>query len=215
MMTPNAPFPIAATPITATPITAKASDEQRAAASAPLDAQATSRLVTALAPRVLAVTRAVLGRGHSDVDDAYQQAMLELIRALPSFRGDCEPIYFASRIAARTALAAARRSRTAFSRRDDDADVDRIVVDVPAEDEMEQKRRMELLRDLLARIPEEQAETLTLRVMLGWSLPDVAAATGAPLNTVRSRVRLAKNALRAAVEADPILLEELDRRYAR
>jgi RNA polymerase sigma-70 factor (ECF subfamily) len=202
MMTPSTPF---------TPSTLLTSSLTSTARPA-LDAETTSRLVTTLAPRVLAVTRAVLGRGHSDVDDAYQQAMLELIRALPSFRGECEPIYFASRVAARTALAVARRSRAAFSRRDDEADVDRIVVDsAPAEDQMEQKRRMELLRDLLARIPEEQAETLTLRVMLGWSLPAVAAATGAPLNTVRSRVRLAKNALRIAVEADPELLEELDR----
>ena len=177
-----------------------------------LDAATMSRLVTELAPRVLAVTRAVLGRGHSDVDDAYQQAILELIRALPSFRGDCEPIYFASRIAARTALTIARRSRTAFSRRDDGADVDCIAVETHAEEEVAQKRRMELLRDLLARVPDEQAETLTLRVMLGWSLPEVATATGVPLNTVRSRVRLAKNALRAALEADPLLFEELDRR---
>jgi hypothetical protein len=59
-----------------------------------LAADETSRLVTELAPRVLAVTRAVLGRGHSDVDDAYQQGILELIRALPSFRGDCAPIHF-------------------------------------------------------------------------------------------------------------------------
>lgn len=180
----------------------------------PFTPMATSRLVTELAPRVLAVTRAVLGRGHSDVDDAYQQGILELIRALPSFRGDCEPIHFASRIAARTALTIARRSRTAFSRRDDGADVDRIPIEAHAEEEAEQKRRMDLLRDLLARIPEEQAETLTLRVMLGWSLSEVAVATGVPLNTVRSRVRLAKNALRAAVEADPTLVEELDRRRA-
>lgn len=177
-----------------------------------LDAETTSRLVTQLAPRVLAVTRAVLGRGHSDVDDAYQQGILELIRALPSFRGDCEPIHFASRIAARTALAMARRSRTAFSRRDDGAEVDSIAVEPQTEEELEKKRRMEVLRALLARIPEEQAETLTLRVVLGWSLPEVAAATGVPLNTVRSRVRLAKNALRTAVESDPLLAEELDRR---
>jgi RNA polymerase sigma factor (sigma-70 family) len=206
MMTPSTPF---------TPMM------PFAPARPTLNAQTTSRLVTELAPRVLAVTRAVLGRGHSDVDDAYQQGILELIRALPSFRGDCEPIHpggyhearhFASRIAARTALTIARRSRTAFSRRDDGADVDRIPVETHTEEDVEQKRRMGLLRDLLARIPEEQAETLTLRVMLGWSLPDVAAATGVPLNTVRSRVRLAKNALRAAVEADPLLIEELDRR---
>jgi RNA polymerase sigma factor (sigma-70 family) len=200
-MTPFAPYAIAALP--------------PAAPTRPLlDAEATSRLVTELAPRVLAVTRAVLGRGHSDVDDAYQQGILELIRALPSFRGDCAPIYFASRIAARTALAIARRSRTAFSRRDDGADVDHIPIDTQAEEQIEQKRRMELLRDLLARIPEEQAETLTLRVVLGWSLPDVAAATGVPLNTVRSRIRLAKNALRTAVEADSTLSEELARQPA-
>ncbi len=51
-----------------------------------------------------------------------------------------------------------------------------------------------------------------LRVVLGWSLPEAEAATGIPLNTVRSRVRLAKNALRAAVEADPMLAAGLDRR---
>jgi RNA polymerase sigma factor (sigma-70 family) len=177
-----------------------------------LDAEATSRLVTKLAPRVVGVTRAVLGRGHSDVDDAYQQGMLERIRALPSFRGDCEPIHFASRIAARTALAFARRSRAAFAHRDDGADVDRIPMERQAEEDVEKKRRMEVLRELLSRIPDEQAETLTLRVVLGWSLPEVAAATGVPLNTVRSRVRLAKSALRAAVESDPAPVEELDRR---
>lgn len=206
MMTPSTPF---------TPMMPFAPYAIPALPPAPprpaLGAEETSRLVTELAPRVLAVTRAVLGRGHSDVDDAYQQGILELIRALPSFRGDCEPIHFASRIAARTALAIARRSRTAFSRRDDGADVDGIPIDARAEEEVEQKRRMDLLRDLLARIPEEQAETLTLRVVLGWSLPEVAAATGVPLNTVRSRVRLAKNALRAAVEADPMLIAGLDR----
>jgi DNA-directed RNA polymerase specialized sigma24 family protein len=46
--------------------------------------------------------------------------------------------------------------------------------------------------------------------VLGWSLPEVAAATGVPLNTVRSRVRRAKNALRAAVEADLSLVEGLE-----
>lgn len=105
----------------------------------------------------------------------------------------------------------ARRSRTAFSRRDDGAEVDGIPVEPQTEEDVERKRRMEVLRELLTRIPDEQAETLTLRVVLGWSLPEVAAATGVPLNTVRSRVRLAKNALRAAVESDPTLVEELDR----
>jgi RNA polymerase sigma-70 factor (ECF subfamily) len=66
------------------------------------------------------------------------------------------------------------------------------------------------LRDLLCDLPEEQADALALRVMLGWSLEDVAQATGAPLNTVRSRVRLAKEALRRRIEADPLLADQLE-----
>jgi len=66
------------------------------------------------------------------------------------------------------------------------------------------------LRDLLIDLPEAQADALALRVMLGWSLEDVAQATGAPLNTVRSRVRLAKEALRRRIEADPSLADQLE-----
>ena len=68
-------------------------------------------------------------------------------------------------------------------------------------------RRRELLRELLEELPEEQAEALTLRVIMGWSLEEVASASGAPVNTVRSRVRLAKEALRARIEAKPALAE--------
>ena len=63
--------------------------------------------------------------------------------------------------------------------------------------------------ELLARLPEEQAETLALRVVLGWSLDEIASATGAPTNTVRSRMRLAKDALRKSIEKSPGLFEEL------
>jgi RNA polymerase sigma-70 factor (ECF subfamily) len=40
-------------------------------------------------------------------------------------------------------------------------------------------------------------------------MQEVADATGAPINTVRSRVRLAKEALRRRIEEDPTLAELL------
>ena len=46
--------------------------------------------------------------------------------------------------------------------------------------------------------------------MIGWSLAEMAEATGAPLNTVRSRLRLGKEALRRRIEGDPALAEELE-----
>jgi RNA polymerase sigma-70 factor (ECF subfamily) len=68
---------------------------------------------------------------------------------------------------------------------------------------------MALLRGLLEIIPQEQAEALALRTMLGWSLQEIAAASAVPLNTVRSRLRLAKEALRSKIEADSSLAEAL------
>jgi RNA polymerase sigma-70 factor (ECF subfamily) len=68
---------------------------------------------------------------------------------------------------------------------------------------------MELLRDLLGELPREQMETLALRTLLGCSLEETALSTGVPVNTVRSRVRLAKERLRHRIEADPGLMESL------
>ena len=74
---------------------------------------------------------------------------------------------------------------------------------------VEARRRTELLRGLLETLPPDQAETLSLRTILGYSLEEIAEATGVPQNTVRSRLRLAKEALRARIEANPALAEEL------
>jgi DNA-directed RNA polymerase specialized sigma24 family protein len=41
--------------------------------------------------------------------------------------------------------------------------------------------------------------------VMGFSLGEVADATGTPLNTVRSRIRLAKEALRRRIEGDASL----------
>jgi RNA polymerase sigma-70 factor (ECF subfamily) len=178
--------------------------------AAPLaDGAAGRRLVAEHASRVRRVVRAVLGGGHPELEDVEQQALLAFAQALATFRGECEPAHFASRIAARVALLAARRTRAARARQDDGVEVDELASATQPHDDLVSHRRTDRLREVLARIAPEQAETLTLRVVLGWSLPEVAAATGAPLNTVRSRIRLAKEALRAAIERDPRLAEEL------
>jgi RNA polymerase sigma-70 factor (ECF subfamily) len=47
---------------------------------------------------------------------------------------------------------------------------------------------------------------------LGHSIEEIAVITNAPVNTVRSRLRLAKEALRSRVEADPRWAELWDER---
>jgi RNA polymerase sigma-70 factor (ECF subfamily) len=71
-------------------------------------------------------------------------------------------------------------------------------------------RRRRHLRDLLAELPEAQSETLAMRAVLGHSIDEIAEALDVPINTVRSRLRLAKAALRERIETDPSLGELLE-----
>jgi RNA polymerase sigma factor (sigma-70 family) len=181
-----------------------------ARAAAGGDSAATGQLLRALAPRLGRVVRAVLGGTHPDVDDAVQQSLIGLVQALPAFRGDCEPLGYATIIAVRTAVATRKRSRTDQSRREDGVEADLMPGQRPSPgDEIAAKRRKELLRGLLDHLPTEQAEAIAMRVVLGWSIKEIAVHSGAPLNTVRSRLRLAKEALKARIEEDATLVDAL------
>jgi RNA polymerase sigma-70 factor (ECF subfamily) len=142
------------------------------------------------------------------LDDAVQQSMIALVRALPAFRGECHPAGYASRITLRVALRVRKNGKRDANRLEAmlKLEGDDESAPAPSVDALGARRR-ELLRELLEDLPEEQAEALTLRVVMGWSLEEVAKASGAPVNTVRSRVRLAKEALRARIEAQPALAE--------
>jgi RNA polymerase sigma-70 factor (ECF subfamily) len=171
------------------------------------DVRATRRLLEVVAPRVARAIRAVMGAAHPDADDAAQLTLIGFIQALPTFRGECDPTQFAARIAVRTAGAVRRRARARCVCQDDSVDLDGM--EAPPR-EVAAARRRALIRSLLDELPEEQAESLALRIMLGWSLKEIAASTGAPLNTVRSRLRLAKEALRRRIADNPVLAEALE-----
>jgi RNA polymerase sigma-70 factor (ECF subfamily) len=161
-----------------------------------------------LAPEMLRVVRGVLGPYAADADDAMQQSLIALIYALPSFRGECRPAGYACRIAFRTAMQVRRKARVLRLRHASAVEAADVCA-VDAGRFPEAQRRTALIRKLLDELPAEQAEALALRTMLGWSLEEIATASEVPLNTVRSRLRLAKEALRRAIEADPSLAEEL------
>jgi RNA polymerase sigma factor (sigma-70 family) len=188
------------------------SNEERArelaARAASGDLAATQEFLAYVWPTLTRVATGVLGASHAELDDAVQQSMIALVRALPAFRGECHPAGYASRITLRVALRVRRNIKRDATRRDALEQLGETVDGEPAEtfDTLASRRR-ELLRGLLEDLPEEQAEALTLRVVMGWSLEEVARASGAPVNTVRSRVRLAKEALRARIEGRPALAE--------
>jgi RNA polymerase sigma factor (sigma-70 family) len=165
-------------------------------------------LLRSVAPGVLGAVRAVSGSGAHDVDDITQEALVAFVHALPAFRAESSVQHYASRIAVRVAIAA-RKRRMIRERHAVAVETESLPDEEAAPDDPWDTRRRALLRSLLDELPEIQAETLALRVALGYSMQEVADATSAPVNTVRSRLRLAKEALRRRIERDPSLCELL------
>jgi RNA polymerase sigma-70 factor (ECF subfamily) len=146
-----------------------------------------------------------MGPRHPDIDDLVQEVLMAVIDALPAFRGDCTLLHFAIRIAARRTTAARRRTRTILGWLEQRWQSERPLAAEPRSPHGEtiSDRRRTLLRRLLGELPETQSEAMVLRLALGYSIEEIATITGAPINTVRSRLRLAKDALRSRIEAEP------------
>lgn len=165
-------------------------------------------MVRRVRPSVARVVAEILGSGHPDFDDTVQLSLIALVDALGVFRGECHPAGYACRIASRIALRARRRARRISQRQEDLALLAGEAEPSPAEDPSHWRRRA-VMRELLAQIPREQAEALAQRALLGLTLEEVARASGAPFNTVRSRIRMAREALQSRLRARPAWLEEL------
>ncbi|MGI2034826.1 sigma-70 family RNA polymerase sigma factor [Rhizobium panacihumi] len=75
------------------------------------------------------------------------------------------------------------------------------IDDVPGMETMlESEEREARVREALTRIPGEQMELVRASFFLGYSHSEIAACTGLPLGTVKSRIRLAFEHLRKALD---------------
>jgi len=168
------------------------------------DLAALDAVIAVLTPTVLHVLRALLGTERRDVEAMTRDVLVSIVTALPDWRGECTLLHFATRIAARRAVAAAPPAQRSFlgrlllfwrgrSRWASAATWEQAAAD----------RRRELLRTFFGELPEVQGEAMVLRLALGYSLREIALISTTPVAVVRSRLRLAKEALRARIEADP------------
>lgn len=169
------------------------------------DLEAQNQVVAELSPGVLRALTALLGRSHPDLEDLAQDVLLAVIAALPDFRGDSTLLHFAVRIAARKSVLVRRRSRSVLGWLEVFWRGEHPLRQSPtsAHDELRADRQRALLRLLLSELPDAQAEALLLRVVCGHSIEEISTITQTPFNTVRSRLRLAKEALRQRIEAEP------------
>jgi RNA polymerase sigma-70 factor (ECF subfamily) len=166
------------------------------------DIAAVDAIIAVLTPTVLHVIRALWGTKRDDVEAMTRDAMVAIVTALPTWRGDCTLLHFATRIAARRAAAAAPPPPLTLWARLGRVGRGRMLCPTPWEEDLAERRRS-LLRTFFGELPETQGEALVLRLALGYSLKEIALICKTPVTVVRNRLRLAKEALRARIEADP------------
>jgi RNA polymerase sigma factor (sigma-70 family) len=161
----------------------------------------------------LRVVRKVLGRSHADVDDVAQDAVIAFLHALSTFRGECSVVHFATRISLLTALAARRRLRL----RNKWSEPNGHPIEDLADEEMRSPlattfaaRRRALVHQLLDELPDVIAESLAMHFVLGCTVEEIALAISVSPNTVWSRLRLGKRALRRRLQGDARLAEMLE-----
>ena len=152
------------------------------------------KFLAAIAPAIRRACRGVMGAGHTDLEDTIQDCFIDATRALPSYRFQGGLLAYVTKIAVRRALASRRRSvaRVRHLQLLDDLHDELPVADA----NVAEIERAEVMRDLIRRLRPIQAETLVLRVVLGFSVEEIAVATEVSVNTVKTRLRLGKKTLR-------------------
>lgn len=176
------------------------------------DEQALRTFLSTVVPQLLRVVRSVLGPQHPDLEDVAYEAAYAVVEGLPRFRGEGTVLHFACRVTVLSAMNVRRKDaaqKRALLRVP--AELDEVELDEPnPEDNAQAASLAPVVRELLATLPDTLAEALALHVVLGYTVAEIAQTASLPLETVRSRLRLAKQALRKRVLSSPRLREAVD-----
>jgi RNA polymerase sigma-70 factor (ECF subfamily) len=169
-----------------------------ARAAAGGDRAAAEQLLTRLLPRVRNLVR-YLVRGDADVDDIAQDALVAILRGLPTYRGEATLESWSDRVVARVTFSALRRRRGEPSSAVADAPDLALVGDGALDEYLARREAVKALD----RLPDEQRHALVLHHVLEMSVAEIADELGISGETIRSRLRLGKTRLRKLrIDAD-------------
>ena len=168
------------------------------------DVQAFNRLVEQYQARVYGVCYWLLGEVHA-AEDASQETFMSAFRAIQRFRGGSFVAWLLA-IAKNECydqLRARRRQDVHEVTQEDGEEAPCLFVDrseVPEERVLRAELSSTLERLVLA-LPADQRLAIVLRDVQGYSYIEIAAATGWPAGTIKSRVSRGRTRLRTALQA--------------
>jgi RNA polymerase sigma-70 factor (ECF subfamily) len=157
------------------------------------DENAMATLYDRYSPIVYSVALRVLGDTGA-AEDVLQEVFMQLWRnpgGFDSSRGN---------LAAWLAVISRNRAIDAIRKRRPDTDIDDVIVSVEPDlaGDAERARAMEKVRGALGAMPSAQRSALEMAYFEGLTHTEIAAKTGEPLGTIKTRIRAGLLALRKA-----------------
>lgn len=175
------------------------------------DEAAFNQLVVQYERRVFALVFRMLGR-REEAEDLAQEVFVQVFKAIDQFRGDSKLSTWIYRIAVNLCKNRTKYlSRRQVGEQDDvDAMAERAplsaakgvsVGDISRPDELVEGMQLEVIvKHAISQIDPEFREVLILRDVEDMAYEEIAAVTGLPDGTVKSRIHRARGQLRALVE---------------
>ena len=172
-------------------------------------------LVVKYQRRIAATIRRIV-REDRIAEELTQEVLLSVFVALPSFRPDGDFaawLFTIARNAAKSYLRSAqnRQDDRPMEMLDESGDSDRFGVAPSPEDEAMANQLFDRIDAEVAALPEVQRRALLMREVDGLDYKAIAAALEQPVNTVKSHVFRAREAI--ASGARPMLAPTRDRRW--
>jgi RNA polymerase sigma-70 factor (ECF subfamily) len=164
------------------------------------DRAALAEILERLNAPVHALVHRMLPGQRDLVDDAAQEALLRVLRALPRFdpAGPARLSTWALTIATRVALDVLRR-RAREPLAIEDAPIEPASAAASPERTADQRALARRVEAAAAELPDDQRAVLVLRAFHDLDYDEIAAALGIEEGTVKSRLNRARGALRAAL----------------
>lgn len=161
-----------------------------------------------LAQRYRGLFRTIISRminNDQDVDDLEQECLLEIWRHAASYNVEKgQAIGWLVTLLRRRTIDRMRRKSAYYRAQDRFRDESLVVAETAlagADQEAAQQDRAEVVSQLVSRLPAAQEQAVRLAFYRGMTQRQIAAHTGIPLGTIKTRLELALRKLRSAILA--------------
>ena len=168
------------------------------------DPQATRTLIETYQDMVYSLASRMLN-DEDDARDAAQETFLQVLRALPKFRGECALRTWIYRIACNACIAGSkrqsRRRATEISRTSEQStDVDVEDPTPPSLESIEQSEQQDTVRQAIGTLPEKYRIVVVLHYMESRSLAEITDILMISMSTVKIRLYRARQLLKKKLE---------------